>query len=210
MSGKKVIFTSWMRQKNNQSETGQNNLFWDNLFGTCQHSDWLKYPGDPGKLICSRVHSVSSLTWLLKMDVTYQACFNWWSPCNMISHIEIQTVDGFEGCKNKVFIFSTMQNNAVGYTGFFTNKQCSNIVQKGIWLSWAASIQVKQDEWGWERECCSQGGHVHWVMEASCTLFDGLLMFTVDGKLCRGHSPASSWIGEILFIFSPWSIFSIC
>ena len=46
-----------MRQKNNQSETGQNNLFWDNLFGTSQPSDWLKYPGDPGKLICSRVHS---------------------------------------------------------------------------------------------------------------------------------------------------------
>ena len=58
MSGKKVTFTSWTRQKINQSETGQNNLFWDNLFGTCQPSDWLKYTGDLGKLICSRVHSV--------------------------------------------------------------------------------------------------------------------------------------------------------
>ena len=57
MSGKKVIFTSWTRQKNNQSETGQNNLFWDNLFGTCQPSDWLKHPGDLWKVICSRVHS---------------------------------------------------------------------------------------------------------------------------------------------------------
>ena len=57
MFGKKVIFTSWTRQKNNQSETGQNNLFWDNLFSTCQPSDWLKTPGDPGKIICSRAHS---------------------------------------------------------------------------------------------------------------------------------------------------------
>ena len=58
MSGKKVTVTSWTRQKINQSETGHNNLFWDNLFGTCQPSDWLKYTGDLGKLICSRVHSV--------------------------------------------------------------------------------------------------------------------------------------------------------
>ena len=36
MFGKKVIFTSLTRQKNNQSKTGQNNLFWDNLFSTCQ------------------------------------------------------------------------------------------------------------------------------------------------------------------------------
>ena len=65
MFGKKVIFTSWTRQKNNQSETGQNNLFWDNLFSTCQPSDWLKTPGDPGKIIRSRAHSERLQTQIL-------------------------------------------------------------------------------------------------------------------------------------------------
>ena len=82
MSGKKVIFTSWTRQKNNRSETGQNNLFWDNLFGTCQPSDWLKYPGDPGKLICSRVHSarITQIGLLLGLKTKAQAHFSVRTP----------------------------------------------------------------------------------------------------------------------------------
>ena len=56
MFGKKVNLTCLTKQKNNQSEIGQKNLFWDNLICTRQPSDWAKNPGDPGNLIRSRVH----------------------------------------------------------------------------------------------------------------------------------------------------------
>ena len=76
-------------------------------------------------------------------------------------------VDGFEGHEKEAIIFSTVWNNTGGYNSFLTNKQ------RRVWLLWGVSIQVKQHELEWERDCCYQGWQVCWV-EASCSLFDGL------------------------------------
>ena len=75
-------------------------------------------------------------------------------------------VDGFEGHEKGVIIFSTVWNNTGGYNSFLTNKQWR------VWLLCRVSIQVKQHELEWERDCCYQGWQVCWV-QASCSLFDG-------------------------------------
>ena len=92
MFGKKVIFTSWMRQKNNQSETGQNNLFWDNLFSTCWPSDWLKTPGYPGKLIHSRAHSGDTNNSCHSLPLRISAAWDYMrkeGDCMYVMHIKI-------------------------------------------------------------------------------------------------------------------------
>ena len=54
------------KAKNNQSETGQNSLFQDKLFITCQPSDWSKNTGDPENLMHSRVHSAICMAWVVR------------------------------------------------------------------------------------------------------------------------------------------------
>ena len=49
-------------------------------------------------------------------------------------------VDGFEGCKKEVIIFSTVWNNAGGYIGFLANKQQRGLVVVG-------SINSSQATW---------------------------------------------------------------
>ena len=87
----------------------------------------------------------------------------------------------------------------------------SPINGKGVWLLWGVSIQVKQHEWEWERDCCYQVSkcaelwrcHAHFLMDCELVfrvckcaewwrhhahfLTDCELVFAVDRRLCRGH-----------------------
>ena len=183
-----------------------NNLI-DNPVSYLSQKNWccyVKYLASPREWCCIAacyVAQISLLTQFLKTDATYQACLNQWSPCNVTSHIEVKMVGSFEGCKKEVIIFSTVWNNTGGYISLLANKQHLIVVQKRIWLSWPASIQVKQDEWGWERGCCYQGGQVCWVMEVSHSFFDRPWVGVHCWQDTLQRALISSfWIGEILFI----------
>lgn len=81
-------------------------------------------------IIAPYVAQISLLTRLFNTDATYQARFKEVlgdHRAMQLPHIEIKTVDGFEGREKEVIIFSTVRNNAGGYIGFLADKRRLNV-----------------------------------------------------------------------------------
>ncbi|KAJ6554012.1 P-loop containing nucleoside triphosphate hydrolase protein [Mycena vulgaris] len=93
----------------------------------------LNNPNLQGKdigIIAPYVAQISLLTRMLNTNVKYRKRFNavlGEHRALQLAHIEIKTVDGFEGREKEIIIFSTVRNNAGGYIGFLADRRRLNV-----------------------------------------------------------------------------------
>ncbi|KAJ7691122.1 P-loop containing nucleoside triphosphate hydrolase protein [Mycena rosella] len=81
-------------------------------------------------IIAPYVAQISLLTRLFTSNPKYKARFNavlGEHRALQLAHIEIKTVDGFEGREKEIIVFSTVRNNAGGYIGFLADKRRLNV-----------------------------------------------------------------------------------
>ncbi|KAJ7634774.1 P-loop containing nucleoside triphosphate hydrolase protein [Roridomyces roridus] len=80
-------------------------------------------------VIAPYVAQITHLTRLLTTDAKYAKRFKevlGEHRALQLPHIEVKTVDGFEGREKEVIIFSTVRNNAGGYIGFLADRRRLN------------------------------------------------------------------------------------
>ncbi|KAJ7188085.1 hypothetical protein C8R46DRAFT_1183731 [Mycena filopes] len=81
-------------------------------------------------IIAPYVAQISLLTRLFTTDAKARARFNavlGEHRAMQLAHIEIKTVDGFEGREKEIIVFSTVRNNAGGYIGFLADRRRLNV-----------------------------------------------------------------------------------
>ncbi|KIY63188.1 P-loop containing nucleoside triphosphate hydrolase protein [Cylindrobasidium torrendii FP15055 ss-10] len=80
-------------------------------------------------IIAPYVAQISLLTRLLNVDKQYAARFerSLGHKALQLKHVEIKTVDGFEGREKEVIIFSTVRNNSHGNIGFLADRGRLNV-----------------------------------------------------------------------------------
>ncbi|PPQ98679.1 hypothetical protein CVT24_003306 [Panaeolus cyanescens] len=81
-------------------------------------------------IIAPYAAQISLLTRMLNSDAKYQARFRSVlgdQRAMHLEHIEVKTVDGFEGREKEVIIFSTVRNNERGTIGFLADKRRLNV-----------------------------------------------------------------------------------
>ncbi|KAJ7468512.1 P-loop containing nucleoside triphosphate hydrolase protein [Mycena latifolia] len=104
----------------------------------------LNNPNLQGKdigIIAPYVAQISLLTRLFNTHPKYKARFNQVlgeHRALQLAHIEIKTVDGFEGREKEIIVFSTVRNNAGGYIGFLADRRRLNVgltrAKRGLFL----------------------------------------------------------------------------
>ncbi|KAJ7115532.1 P-loop containing nucleoside triphosphate hydrolase protein [Mycena crocata] len=93
----------------------------------------LNNPNLQGKdigIIAPYVAQITLITRLLTAHPKYLARFNdvlGEHRARQLTHIEVKTVDGFEGREKEVIVFSTVRNNAGGYIGFLADRRRLNV-----------------------------------------------------------------------------------
>ncbi|KAJ7442181.1 P-loop containing nucleoside triphosphate hydrolase protein [Mycena galericulata] len=93
----------------------------------------LNNPSLKGKdigIIAPYVAQISLITRLLTSNAKYQARFKevlGEHRALQLPHIEVKTVDGFEGREKEIIVFSTVRNNAGGYIGFLADRRRLNV-----------------------------------------------------------------------------------
>ncbi|CAA7261960.1 unnamed protein product [Cyclocybe aegerita] len=73
---------------------------------------------------------ITHITRLLNLDSHYKERFEQvlgLQRAMQLAHIEIKTVDGFEGREKEVIIFSTVRNNSAGHIGFLADRKRLNV-----------------------------------------------------------------------------------
>ncbi|KAF8966896.1 P-loop containing nucleoside triphosphate hydrolase protein [Flammula alnicola] len=86
--------------------------------------------GDDIGIIAPYAAQIKLLSRLFNTDATYRKRFQAVLGdlrAMQLEHIEIKTVDGFEGREKQVIIFSTVRNNPSGYIGFLADKKRLNV-----------------------------------------------------------------------------------
>ncbi|KAJ7073280.1 P-loop containing nucleoside triphosphate hydrolase protein [Mycena belliarum] len=81
-------------------------------------------------IIAPYVAQISLLTRMLNTLPKYKERFNQVlgdHRAMQLAHIEIKTVDGFEGREKEIIVFSTVRNNAGGYIGFLADRRRLNV-----------------------------------------------------------------------------------
>ncbi|KAJ6518598.1 P-loop containing nucleoside triphosphate hydrolase protein [Mycena sanguinolenta] len=81
-------------------------------------------------IIAPYVAQISLLARLFNTNAKYRARFAQVlgeHRALQLAHIEIKTVDGFEGREKEIIIFSTVRNNAGGYIGFLADRRRLNV-----------------------------------------------------------------------------------
>ncbi|KAF9553856.1 P-loop containing nucleoside triphosphate hydrolase protein [Agrocybe pediades] len=81
-------------------------------------------------IIAPYAAQVALLTKIFNAEETYRNRFQQVLGAEraaLIPHIEIKTVDGFEGREKEVIIFSTVRNNSAGHIGFLADKKRLNV-----------------------------------------------------------------------------------
>ncbi|KAJ6491433.1 P-loop containing nucleoside triphosphate hydrolase protein [Mycena vitilis] len=81
-------------------------------------------------IIAPYVAQISLLTRLFTTNAKYRARFEQVlgeHRALQLAHIEIKTVDGFEGREKEIIVFSTVRNNAGGYIGFLADRRRLNV-----------------------------------------------------------------------------------
>ncbi|KAJ6542591.1 P-loop containing nucleoside triphosphate hydrolase protein [Mycena capillaripes] len=81
-------------------------------------------------IIAPYVAQISLLTRLFNTNAKYRARFEQVlgeHRALQLAHIEIKTVDGFEGREKEIIVFSTVRNNAGGYIGFLADRRRLNV-----------------------------------------------------------------------------------
>ncbi|CAL1698014.1 unnamed protein product [Somion occarium] len=81
-------------------------------------------------IIAPYVAQISLLNRLLNIDAKYKKRFESVLGAHramQLPHIEVKTVDGFEGREKDVIIFSTVRNNSSGHIGFLADRRRLNV-----------------------------------------------------------------------------------
>ncbi|KAF8216269.1 P-loop containing nucleoside triphosphate hydrolase protein [Mycena galopus ATCC 62051] len=81
-------------------------------------------------IIAPYVAQISLLTRLFNSNAKYRTRFEQVlgeHRALQLGHIEIKTVDGFEGREKEIIVFSTVRNNAGGYIGFLADRRRLNV-----------------------------------------------------------------------------------
>ncbi|KAF9265736.1 P-loop containing nucleoside triphosphate hydrolase protein [Marasmius fiardii PR-910] len=97
-------------------------------------------------IIAPYAAQISLLTRLFNSDPKYEQRFRSVlgdHRAMQLGHIEVKTVDGFEGRQKEVIIFSTVRNNAGGYIGFLADRRRLNVgltrAKRGLFVVGSAS-----------------------------------------------------------------------
>ncbi|KAJ7058102.1 P-loop containing nucleoside triphosphate hydrolase protein [Mycena amicta] len=89
-----------------------------------------KLKGQDIGIIAPYVAQISLITRMLNTNPKYRARFNevlGEQRAMQVAHIEVSTVDGFEGREKGVIVFSTVRNNAGGHLGFLADQRRLNV-----------------------------------------------------------------------------------
>ena len=100
-------------------------------------------------IIAPYAAQIKFLTRLFNSDASYKQRFK--SVLGdyramQIEHIEVKTVDGFEGREKEIIVFSTVRNNSTGHIGFLADRRRLNVgltrAKRGLFV--IGSIQTLQ------------------------------------------------------------------
>ena len=81
-------------------------------------------------IIAPYAAQITRITRMLNADPKYRARFEkvlGEHRAMQLAHIEVKTVDGFEGREKEVIVFSTVRNNAGGHIGFLADRRRFNV-----------------------------------------------------------------------------------
>lgn len=109
-------------------------------------------------IIAPYAAQISLLSRLLKANAAYQAQLErLLGPLRamQVGHIEVKTVDGFEGREKEVIIFSTVRNNAAGHLGFLDDRRRMNVgltrAKRGLFVVGSVGTLKRKERGVWMR-----------------------------------------------------------
>ncbi|EPQ55806.1 P-loop containing nucleoside triphosphate hydrolase protein [Gloeophyllum trabeum ATCC 11539] len=113
--------------------------------------------GEDIGIIAPYAAQISLLTRLLRTDHRYRTRFTavlGEQRAMQLAHVEIKTVDGFEGREKEVIVFSTVRNNARGHIGFLGDRRRLNVgltrAKRGLFVVGSLSTLREGKVSGWE------------------------------------------------------------
>ncbi|KAF8154087.1 P-loop containing nucleoside triphosphate hydrolase protein [Crassisporium funariophilum] len=154
-------------------------------------------------IIAPYAAQITLLTRLFNADANYKQRFKdvlGDHRAMQLEHIEIKTVDGFEGREKEVIIFSTVRNNSAGHIGFLADRRRLNVgltrAKRGLFV--VGSIQTlkacKMSSTQGEHAVVRIGkGAESWRRYAEYLVEKGCVVSLTGGKLSKalyGHLDA--------------------
>lgn len=160
-------------------------------------------------IIAPYAAQIKFLTRLLNSDASYKQRFKdvlGDQRAMQLEHIEVKTVDGFEGREKEIIIFSTVRNNAAGKIGFLADRRRLNVgltrAKRGLFVIGSIqTLQMSQNSKDDHAIVRVGKGADSWRRYAEFLTKGGLVVTLTGGSLSKalyGHLNTSK-VADVLF-----------